>query len=134
MNSATAANSRRNASTSVSLPPSIPGSTASQHTIFLIAEGANFYPSFLKMNPNGSLPTLATPGKIYTTTAEVVRYLVENAPKPAGASSDTDLIENLHVASIDPNFSMLSTVSVSKHHFVCYSRPHTARGSVAKPG
>ncbi|KAF8524230.1 hypothetical protein JB92DRAFT_2827121 [Gautieria morchelliformis] len=76
-----------------------------------LEEGANFHPNFLKLNPNGTLPTLATSKKIYTSTAEVVRYLIDHAPRPAGKPSGTDLLEILHGAAIDPNFSMLSARS-----------------------
>ena len=75
-------------------------------------EGANFHPDFLKLNPNATLPTLATSDGVYTSTAAVVRYVIKHAPKPAGRPSGTDLVDALHVAAIDPNFSMLSAVRI----------------------
>ncbi|KAF8586905.1 hypothetical protein K439DRAFT_1552213 [Ramaria rubella] len=76
-----------------------------------LAEGANFQPSFLRLNPNATLPTLSTPEGTYTSTKEVLRYLLQNAPKAGGKSSHTHLISKLHSTAIDPNFSMLAARS-----------------------
>ncbi|KAF8508722.1 hypothetical protein BU17DRAFT_99541 [Hysterangium stoloniferum] len=76
-----------------------------------LAEGANFKPAFLKINPNGTLPTLATPDKTYKSTADVVKYIIESASKAPGRPSGTDLIDKLHDSSLDPNFSMFASHS-----------------------
>ena len=86
--------------------------SAHLHPSFFIAAGANFHPKFLQLNPNGTLPTLATSKRVYTSTTEVLRYLIDNAPKPGGKPSRTNLVERLHSPDIDPNFSMLSAVCI----------------------
>ena len=86
---------------------------------FFAAEGANFHPKFLQLNPQGTLPTLATSNKVYTSTTDVLRYLIDNAPKPGGKSSRTDLVKILHSPNIDPNFSMLSAVCIVHISLLC---------------
>lgn len=95
-----------------------------------LANGENFKPSFLKIvrfyhtilpsicslaitrkNPNATLPTLNANGKVYTTTADVISYLVQNAPKSVGKSSGTGLIKRIHEDDVDPNFALLLSVS-----------------------
>ena len=76
--------------------------------------GANFEPTFLKLNPNGTLPTLAAGPNIYTDTKSVVSYLNSIAPSPvAKATAFTDL---LHEGKYDPNFALLLAVSGSLFH------------------
>jgi len=70
-----------------------------------LLNGANFEPTFLKLNPNGTLPTLAAGPNIYTDTKSVVSYLNSIAPSPvAKATAFTDL---LHEGKYDPNFALL---------------------------
>ena len=93
-----------------------------------LVEGENFNPEFIKIvsfatiglwskyskllqNPHATLPTLVADGKVYKSTVEVVNYLLDNAPKPAGKASGTDLIEQVHRDDIDPNFALLLSVS-----------------------
>jgi len=69
-------------------------------------EGANFNPEFLKLYPNGTLPTLSHEGKSYKSTAEVIDYLVSiSSTKVAPETSITKLV---HEDGIDPNFSMVA--------------------------
>jgi hypothetical protein len=59
------------------------------------------------------LPTLVAPDKIYTSTDEVVKYIIKNASKKSGKPSGTDLIEKLHKQFLDPNFSLVASVNAS---------------------
>jgi hypothetical protein len=90
-------------------------------------EGANFSPEFVKIvsrsslwivyalvevasfqNPNATLPTLTHEGKSYTSTAEVIDYLVSiSSTKVAPETSITKVV---HEDRIDPNFSMVAAV------------------------
>ena len=73
--------------------------------------GANFEPSFLKLNREATLPTLTAGSKVYTDTKSVVSYLNSIAPSPvAKPTSFTDLI---HEDKYDPNFALLLAVSES---------------------
>jgi len=72
-------------------------------------EGANFNPEFLKLNPNATLPTLTHEGKSYTSTAEVIDYLVSiSSTKVAPETSITKVV---HEERIDPNFSMVAATN-----------------------
>ncbi|KAL1952024.1 hypothetical protein VTO73DRAFT_1173 [Trametes versicolor] len=66
-----------------------------------LVEGANFHPDFLKINPNGTLPTLEADGKTFTNTKDVVHYLVEHAPKKV--ATGTAIIDTIHEDRLDPN-------------------------------
>ncbi|KAH7924867.1 hypothetical protein BV22DRAFT_1065965 [Leucogyrophana mollusca] len=70
-----------------------------------LVEGENFAPSFLNINPKGTLPTLEADGRAYTSTAEVTSYLVKHAPRPAAPG--TPFIAKLHDDKYDPNFPLL---------------------------
>ncbi|KAI0082077.1 hypothetical protein K474DRAFT_1655412 [Panus rudis PR-1116 ss-1] len=72
-----------------------------------LAEGENFNPEFVKLNPNATLPTLTAEGKAYTTTYDVTRYLVEHAPKKVTPGTKS-FIDRIHEDSLDPNFPLLS--------------------------
>jgi len=80
---------------------------AIQKKIVNVAEGANFAPEFLKINPNGTLPSLVADGKAYTSTDEVIKYLVANAPKKV--TPGTSFITRIHGDDLDPNFPLLAT-------------------------
>ncbi|KAJ4001283.1 hypothetical protein F5050DRAFT_40454 [Lentinula boryana] len=70
-----------------------------------LMEGENFAPSFIKKNPNATLPTLEAEGQVYTSTLEVTSYFVKKAStkvKPA----NPELIEILHADNIDPNTAL----------------------------
>ncbi|KAF9654036.1 hypothetical protein BDM02DRAFT_3107253 [Thelephora ganbajun] len=70
-----------------------------------LLNGANFEPTFLKINPSATLPTLTHGSSVYTDTKSVVSYLNSIAPSPvAKATSFTDL---LHEDKYDPNFALL---------------------------
>ncbi|KAH8988996.1 hypothetical protein EDB86DRAFT_3081284 [Lactarius hatsudake] len=72
-----------------------------------LLEGANFDPQFLKLNPHGTLPTLAHGGKSFTSTAAVIDYLVSiSSKKVAPATSITTLV---HEDKIDPNFAFVAS-------------------------
>ncbi|KAJ7275326.1 hypothetical protein B0H12DRAFT_252818 [Mycena haematopus] len=70
-----------------------------------LIEGENFAPWFLKINPNGTLPTLESDGQVYKTTAEVTAALVKDAPIKVKTGST--IIETFHADKYDPNFSLL---------------------------
>ncbi|KAJ7293293.1 hypothetical protein C8J57DRAFT_1490726 [Mycena rebaudengoi] len=68
-------------------------------------KGENFAPSFLKLNPKGTLPTLEANGTVYTSTAEVVANLVKDTPvKVPHASS---IVETIHEDKYDPSLALL---------------------------
>jgi len=69
-----------------------------------LLEGGNFNPEFLKLNSNATLPTLTHNGKSYTSTAEVVNYLVSISPKKL--APETSITSVVHEARIDPNFAL----------------------------
>ncbi|OSD03506.1 hypothetical protein PYCCODRAFT_1434403 [Trametes coccinea BRFM310] len=71
-----------------------------------LVEGENFTPQFIEINPNATLPTLVADGKAYTNTKDVVRYLIEHAPKKDVAPG-TAFIDKIHEDSIDPNAPLL---------------------------
>ena len=78
-----------------------------------LAEGENFNPDFLKINPNGTVPALVSGGKTYTDSTTVVQELLKLAPHPPqhSAHSSTSIIEEIHAEAHDPNASMLVPVS-----------------------
>ncbi|KIM85418.1 hypothetical protein PILCRDRAFT_778214 [Piloderma croceum F 1598] len=61
-----------------------------------LREGENFNPAFLKINPNATVPA---------STAEVTKYLVQNAKSQIKAGSS--LIAKIHEDLYDPNFPRL---------------------------
>ncbi|KAI5122581.1 hypothetical protein M0805_004798 [Coniferiporia weirii] len=83
------------------------GSDGVETKIINLVNGENFDPSFIKINPKATLPTLAANGKTYTSTVEVISYLIANAPKQPGKPSGTDLVKRIHEDDIDPNFALL---------------------------
>ncbi|KAH8120122.1 hypothetical protein DFH11DRAFT_1558459 [Phellopilus nigrolimitatus] len=82
-------------------------SDAIETKVVNLVNGENFAPSFIKINPNATLPTLTANGTTYTNTVDVISYLIKNAPKPVGKPSGTDLVKLIHEDSIDPNFALL---------------------------
>jgi len=72
-----------------------------------VVQGGNFAPEYLKINPHGTVPALLADGKTYTSTAEVTRYLLENAPKKVAPG--TSFIDKIHEDKYDPNFPLLTT-------------------------
>ncbi|KAI0724477.1 hypothetical protein C8T65DRAFT_626617 [Cerioporus squamosus] len=70
-----------------------------------LAEGANFDPEFVKINPHATLPTLVADGKAYTNTKDVISYLVAHAPKKV--TKGTAFIDKVHEDKLDPNAPML---------------------------
>ncbi|KAG8915305.1 hypothetical protein FRC00_005831 [Tulasnella sp. 408] len=74
-----------------------------------LVEGANFAPDFVRKNPAATLPTLLIPGEDnLTDTTSVIKYMIANAPKPAGKSSGTNFVAKIHEDAVDPNFALLS--------------------------
>ncbi|KAJ7042531.1 hypothetical protein C8F04DRAFT_1208019 [Mycena alexandri] len=69
-----------------------------------LVEGENFDPAFLKLNPNGTLPTLEADGKVYTSTADVVAYLAKESSTNVKAA--TEITTTIHEQKYDPNFAM----------------------------
>jgi len=73
-----------------------------------LVNGENFEESFLKLNPNATLPTLVvSPSVTYGSTYDVVNYLVSKKPGVAGKVSDTKIIEVIHDENVDPNKAFL---------------------------
>ncbi|KAJ7102211.1 hypothetical protein B0H15DRAFT_318733 [Mycena belliarum] len=70
-----------------------------------LVNGENFAPSFVKLNPNATLPTLEAGGKVYGSTAEVIAALAKDAPVKVKAG--TSITETIHEEKYDPNFAML---------------------------
>ncbi|KAJ7783466.1 hypothetical protein DFH07DRAFT_864483 [Mycena maculata] len=70
-----------------------------------LVQGENFAPSFIKLNPNATLPTLEDGDKVYGSTAEVIAALVNDAP--IKVAPGTSIIETIHAEKYDPNFAML---------------------------
>ncbi|KAJ7357076.1 hypothetical protein DFH08DRAFT_912120 [Mycena albidolilacea] len=70
-----------------------------------LVEGENFAPSFLAINPAGTLPTLEADGQNYTSSTEVIRALIKDAPVKVKEGSA--IIETFHQETLDPNFAML---------------------------
>ncbi|KAJ6528796.1 hypothetical protein DFH09DRAFT_1327614 [Mycena vulgaris] len=70
-----------------------------------LVQGENFAPSFLKLNPDGTVPTLESDdGKVYTSTREIVACLVKDAPSKVAAG--TTIIAAIHDPQYDPNFAV----------------------------
>ncbi|KAL1690409.1 hypothetical protein GGG16DRAFT_114157 [Schizophyllum commune] len=60
----------------------------------------------MKINPNGTLPTLQTPEGTLTNTIDVIKYFVMHAHTGmAMKSGDATLVESLHSDALDPNFA-----------------------------
>ncbi|KAL0572477.1 hypothetical protein V5O48_009484 [Marasmius crinis-equi] len=70
-----------------------------------LLEGENFDPKFIKLNPNGTLPTLEADGKTYTSTKDVIQHIIKLSGKDVKAGSS--LIDRIHEHNLDPNFALL---------------------------
>ncbi|KAI0348610.1 hypothetical protein BDW22DRAFT_1424764 [Trametopsis cervina] len=74
-----------------------------------VANGENFNPEFLKLNPEGTVPTLVTEdGKKYTSSTDVVKYLLSVTSKKT-TPGNPEIYNKVHEPSIDPNFILLAT-------------------------
>lgn len=80
-----------------------------------LAEGKNFDPEYLKINKNGTVPTLVIDGETYTDSTTVVSELIKRAPHPppTSAHTSTSIIEEVHAEAHDPNATLLSAISDS---------------------
>jgi hypothetical protein len=72
-----------------------------------LSEGANYDPEFLKLNPNGTLPTLTHGGNSFTSTVTVINYLVTISSKKVAPS--TSITTEVHEDKIDPNFAFAAS-------------------------
>ncbi|KAJ7745190.1 hypothetical protein DFH07DRAFT_942883 [Mycena maculata] len=72
-----------------------------------LIHGKNYDPAFLKLNPNGTIPTLEAGDQVYTSTADTISYLVQNAPVKVRSGSPAT-IEAIHDDRYDPNFAMFA--------------------------
>ena len=63
----------------------------------------------IPQNPNATLPSLTAGGQTYTNTADVTKYLVQNAKNKVKTGSS--LIDKIHEDLYDPNFPLLLAVS-----------------------
>lgn len=78
-----------------------------------LAEGANFDPEYLKVNPNGTVPSLRVDGQTYTDSITVTSEILKRAPHPprVSAHTSTSIIEEVHGANHDPNATLLMAIS-----------------------
>ncbi|KAL7413382.1 hypothetical protein BDY24DRAFT_389865 [Mrakia frigida] len=77
----------------------------------VLLEGQNFAPSFVKLNPAATLPTLVDiQGDVLDNTTKVVKYLIANAPNAPQSwePASPEIIEALHEDTIDPNDLLLN--------------------------
>ncbi|KIR67179.1 hypothetical protein I312_102515 [Cryptococcus bacillisporus CA1280] len=75
-----------------------------------LPEGENFEPSYLKINPAGTVPTLVVGNDTFTDSTSAVAEIVKIAPqklKSKGVPSGGSIIEEIHSAAIDPNTTLL---------------------------
>ncbi|KAI0272243.1 hypothetical protein BGY98DRAFT_1001397 [Russula aff. rugulosa BPL654] len=72
-----------------------------------LAEGANFNPEFLKINPNATLPTLIHAGKSFTNTTAVINYLVSISS--IQVPPETSITTAVHDEKVDPNFAFVAS-------------------------
>jgi len=72
-----------------------------------LAEGANYDPEFLKINPNATLPTLIHAGKSFTNTTAVINYLVSISS--IHVSPETSITTAVHDEKVDPNFAFVAS-------------------------
>ena len=97
----------------------------------LTQQGKNFDPEYLKINKNGTVPTLVIDGETYTDSTvrappgnrspdqrspqTVVSELIKRAPHPppTSAHTSTSIIEEVHAEAHDPNATLLSAISDS---------------------
>jgi len=70
-----------------------------------LLNGANFEPTFLKLNPAGTLPTLTVGSTVYNDTKTVVSYLNSTTASPV--AKPTEFTDLLHEQKYDPNFALL---------------------------
>ncbi|KAH9996415.1 hypothetical protein BJV74DRAFT_828126 [Russula compacta] len=78
----------------------------SDFSVVNLVEGENFKSEFLKLNPNATIPTLTHGGKSFTSTADVINYLVTiSSVKVTPESSITAVV---HEDNIDPNFAFVA--------------------------
>ncbi|WVR07180.1 hypothetical protein IAU60_004221 [Kwoniella sp. DSM 27419] len=78
-----------------------------------LAEGKNFEPEYLKINPAGTVPTLIADGQNYQDSISAVHELVKRAPHPpkTDAHTSTSIIEEIHAAAHDPNATLLFAIN-----------------------
>ena len=70
---------------------------------------------FVVQNPNATLPALTAGDEKYINTAEVTKFLVQNAKSEVRAGSS--LIAKIHEPGLyDPNFLRLLAVSLAVPH------------------
>ncbi|WVQ82235.1 hypothetical protein IAT38_004363 [Cryptococcus sp. DSM 104549] len=78
-----------------------------------LAEGKNFEPEYLKINPEGTVPTLIVGNDTFTDSISAVAEITKiAADRPRGKTSNgASIIEEIHSAAIDPNATLLFAVS-----------------------
>ncbi|KAJ7584867.1 hypothetical protein C8J56DRAFT_136810 [Mycena floridula] len=75
--------------------------------VIRIPYGENFDPSFLAINPNGTLSTLVAKDAACVTTTEVTNYLVAHVPNGRVKPGNQAVIELIHESKYDLAFAML---------------------------
>ncbi|KAK8864266.1 hypothetical protein IAR55_001512 [Kwoniella newhampshirensis] len=78
-----------------------------------LAEGKNFDPEYLKINPAGTVPTLIAEGKTFSDSISSVQEIIKLAPHPprADAHTSTSIIEEIHAQAHDPNATLLFAIN-----------------------
>ncbi|KAK6910271.1 hypothetical protein L486_00066 [Kwoniella mangroviensis CBS 10435] len=79
-----------------------------------LAEGKNFEPDYLKINPAGTVPTLITSkGEKFQDSISAVRQIIKLAPHPpkVDAHTSTSIIEEIHASAHDPNATLLFAIN-----------------------
>ncbi|KAI0038369.1 hypothetical protein FA95DRAFT_1229197 [Auriscalpium vulgare] len=72
-----------------------------------LIQGENFEPSFVKINPNATLPTITADGKAYTNTTDVVDFLVKKSS--VKVATRTAITTAVHEEPVDPTFALFAS-------------------------
>ncbi|KAI0348611.1 thioredoxin-like protein [Trametopsis cervina] len=95
-----------------------------EHISVSLADGDNFSPEYLKINPAGTVPTLVTEdGTTYYNSTDIVKYLVSVAQRKA-TPGNPKTIAIVHEDRIDPNVLMFALrnddeLAKAKSRFTC---------------
>nr|XP_019010793.1 uncharacterized protein I206_04096 [Kwoniella pini CBS 10737]OCF49574.1 hypothetical protein I206_04096 [Kwoniella pini CBS 10737] len=79
-----------------------------------LAEGKNFEPEYLKINPAGTVPTLInSKGEKFQDSISSIKEILKISPHPpkVDAHTSTSIIEEIHASSHDPNSTLLFSLN-----------------------